>query len=332
MREADRLVGIAPLVKRQVTIHGLPLTALCFMENSQSLNNDFIVAPAAREQFFQEVLQHIFAQSSQWDVINFRNVPHTSLNGDALLKILSERGKRWIKSLTWYDSPYLVPTGNWTDYLASRTTRTRKSLRNIRNGILKSGDVEVANIRTWDEFLRIRDEVFNVARQSWTENLGDSMASPANEAFFNDLACAFAQKGWLDLWTLRLNGTLIAIEFHVKAFEKEHAMRSHYLPKFAALSPGTYLEMQIIKNAFEKKEQVRIYDFCGSFDQYKKKWTDSFVVHHDILIFNERLYSRLIRFHEGTAVPLLKRLFPRDFWNNRLFKAFGIKTDRMKSC
>ncbi|MBK5273436.1 MAG: GNAT family N-acetyltransferase [Desulfuromonadales bacterium] len=331
MWDADRLVGIAPLVLRRVTIHGLPLTALCFMENNQSLNNDFIVAPAARELFFQELLRHLFSQTALWDVIVFRNIPDISINIGALAKTLGETGKKWLKSPTWFDSPYLVPSGAWADYLASRTARTRKSLRKIRNGILKSGDVLVTNFRTPEEFLSVKDEVFNVARQSWSEDRGDSMASPANEAFFSDLGCAFAQKGWLFLWTLRLNGTMVAIELHVKAFAKEHAMRSHYLPKFATLSPGTYLEMQIIKHAFEETEKVRVYDFCGSFEQYKRKWTDTFVAHHNILIFNERLYSRLIRFHEAIAVPLLRRVFPRNFWNSRIFRICGIKTDRMSS-
>jgi CelD/BcsL family acetyltransferase involved in cellulose biosynthesis len=332
MWDADKLVGIAPLMLRRVTIHGLPLTALCFIENNQSLNNDFIVAPAAREMFLHEVLRHFFAQSAQWDVIVFKNIPNTSINSDALVKILDDSGQEWLKTPTWFDSPYLMPTGTWTDFLASRTTRTRKSLRNIQNGMVKSGVVSVVNIRTWEEFLIVKDEVFNIARQSWAENRGDSMASPTNEAFFNDLGYVFAQKGWLSLWILRLNSKMVAIEFHVKAYAKEHAMRSHYLPEFASLSPGTYLEMQIIMNAFEETEKVLVYDFCGSFENYKRKWTDTFIAHHDILIFNERLYSRLIRFHEATAVPVLRRIFPQNFWNSKLFKICGIKTDRMKSC
>lgn len=332
MWDADRLVGVAPLMLRRVTVHGLPLTALCFMENNQSLNNDFIVAPADRELFFREMLRQLTSQSALWDVVAFRNIPETSINCAALLETLDGTGQKWLKSSTWFDSPYLVPAGTWTDFLASRTARTRKSLRNIQNGMFKAGDVTVTNYRTREEFLSVKDEVFNLARQSWAEDQGDSMASPANEAFFSDLAAAFAQKGWLSLWVLRLNGTMLAVEFHVKAYAMEHAMRGHYLPGCASLSPGAYLEMQIIKHAFEETDKVRVYDFCGSFEQYKRKWTDTFVAHHDILIFNNRLYSRLIRFHEGTAVPLLKRLFPRNFWNNRLFRVCGIKTDRMTSC
>ena len=332
MWDADRLVGIAPLMLRRVTIHGLPLTALCFMENNQSLNNDFIVSPADRELFFHELLRYLFSQTSLWDVVVFRNIPENSGNCAALAETLDRAGTRWLKSPTWFDSPYLVPTGTWADFLASRTARTRKSLRNIQNGIVKSGNVSVTSYRTPEEFLSVRDEVFSVARQSWAEDRGDSMASAANEAFFSDLGSAFARKGWLSLWTLRLNGRMVAVEFHVKAYAKEHAMRSHYLPECASLSPGTYLEMQIIKQAFEETERVRIYDFCGSFEPYKRKWTDRFVAHHDILIFNERPYSRLIRFHEAIAVPLLKRIFPRNFWNSRLFRICGIKTDRMKGC
>ena len=307
MWEAGRLVGIAPLMRKQTTLHGLPISAISFIENRNSLHNDFIVVPAARELFLREVLRVLIEETTEWDVVMFNNLPVPSANRASLVKILDELGMKWHQEQT-FNSPYLVLSGSWTDYLASRTSRTRKTLRNIQNSIAKAGEVSVRNIRTWEEFQQVREDLFFVAKHSWTEEIGDSLATSVNEAFFDDLAHSAAAKGWLSVWTLHLNGKMIAFEFHLRACGKDHAMRGSYLPEFAHLSPGTYLEMQILKNAFEDPEKVQKYDFGGSFDSYKRKWTDDAVPHCAISVFNDNMYSRFVTFHETKTVPLAKRV------------------------
>lgn len=307
LRESGKLVGIAPLMRRQTTLHGLPISAIGFIENANSLHNDFIVMPEARELFLQEVLRVLIKETTEWDVIMFNNLPVPSANRGALVKILDEAGMKWHQEQT-FNSPYMMLSGSWTDYLASRTSRTRKTLRNIQNSIAKAGKVSVRNIRAWDEYREIKKDIYYVAKNSWTEKVGDSLATSVNEAFFDDLAHSAAAKGWLSVWTLHLNGKVIAFEFHLKACGKDHAMRGSYSPEYAHLSPGTYLEMQILKNAFEDPEKVQKYDLGGSFDSYKRKWTDDAVPHCAISVFNDSMYSRFVTFHETKTVPLVKRL------------------------
>jgi hypothetical protein len=328
MWDADRLVGIAPLMLRRATVHGLPATVVCFIENNLSLHNDFIVLPAVRELFLKEVLRYLFEHHAQWDAIVLNNLPPTSVNYVTLVKILDETGRKWRQNPTWFDSPYLIPSGTWAEYLANRTTRTRKSLRNIQNSMSKAGEVSVRNIRTWEEFLSVRNDIFTITRQSWAGKTGDTLASPANEAFLEDLARSAAAKGWLSVWALYLNGKMIAIEFHLRANGKEHAMRGHYLPEYADLSPGTFLEMQIIKSIFEDVDRLQKYDFGGSFENYKRKWTDDSISHRAVWVFGDRIYSRFIAFHETITVPLLRRFLPQKLWNNRVFRICGINPNR----
>jgi Acetyltransferase (GNAT) domain len=125
-----------------------------------------------------------------------------------------------------------------------------------------------------------------------------------------------------------LNGTMIAVECHLKGYGKDHAMRGHYLPESARLSPGTFLEMQILKSTFEDANRVKKYDFGGSFDNYKRKWTDDSVPHQAIWVFGGKTYSRLIAFHEKITVPLLRRTFPEKLWHHKIFKIFGISPNR----
>lgn len=251
-------------------------------------------------------MQSFLTTSGQWDVLYLRNLPLNSENYSSLTAILNAEGWSWQQSPNPIDSPYLIPSGDWQQFLAGKTRRTRKALNNIRNRIYKAGKVSVKNIRTWEEFLACKEELFDVAQRSWTEGIGDSLGSPVNRNFFESLAKSAAEKGWLSIWTLNLDDKMIAVEFHLKGYGKEHALRGHYHPDFRSLSPGTFLEMIILEHVFGGEERIRLYDFCGSFENYKKKWTDTFSPHCDIHIFRDTFYSKFVRFLELTVDPWIR--------------------------
>lgn len=310
MYRGDTLLGIAPLMLKKFSFHKLPVRTVGFLQNNQSLHNDFIVVPEFRTIFLEKLIKTLFVQASQWDALYFRNICPESDNFKSLLKVLSTGGLSWRHNPTYYDSPYLIPSGNWSDYFAGRSRRTRKTLKNIQNRMHKAGKVSVRNIRTPAEFLACKEELFDVARQSWTEKLGDSLGSPVNREFFQALAISAASKGWLSIWALYLDDRMIAIEFHLQAYNRVHMMRGHYHPEFASLSPGTYLEMRILEELFEVEKNIKTIDFCGCFDDYKKKWTNTSVPHNDLFVFKEKLYSKYLLFHEFKLVPYLKKAIP----------------------
>lgn len=304
------IAGTIPLMFSRQMSHGFPVRQLGFIENRNSLHNDIIVLPSAREEAFGELLSYIVGLKDRWDILVFKNIPKNSRNYQALVSALKTVKLTW-QELPALDSPYLVPCGSWDEYLLSRSVKTRKTLRNIENKLVKAGRISVKISRTWDEYCEVRDAVYAVAQQSWTARIGDSLSSPENRLFFEDLSREAAARGWLWLWILYLNDKAIAFEYHIRAFGIEHAMRGSYLPEYGHLSPGAYLEMRILKHVFEEADRIRKYDFGGSFDQYKRKWTEDYTPHGDIVIFNGNTYSRILAFHEKHTVPALKKLRDR---------------------
>ncbi|MEJ2648981.1 MAG: GNAT family N-acetyltransferase [Sedimentisphaerales bacterium] len=309
MWEGDSLVGIAPLMWKRYNLHGVKVRRIGFIQNNQSLHNDFIVLPEYRAIFLLQLIQSLFEQSSQWDELYFRNFPLSSENYASLAQILEAEGKSWKQNPNSIDSPYLIPAGGWQAFFSGRSRRTRKSLNNIKNRIRKAGKVSVKNFTTWEEFLSCKEDMFAVVKQSWAERIGDSLVSSVNWKFFEALAYYAAEKGWLSIWALYLDSKMIAVEFHLKGYGKEHALRGHYNPELAALSPGTFLEMSILEHVFTESAGVHVYDFCGSFENYKKKWTDTSNPHCDIHIYKKTVYSKFIRFHELIIEPRIRMIF-----------------------
>jgi hypothetical protein len=310
MWQGDKLVGIAPLMMGKSFFHGLPVKLVGFIQdqNNQSLHNDFVVLPAFKKVFLQSLVRSLFEQTAQWDVIYFRNISTLAENYKSLTDVLSTSEWRWKQRATPYDSPFLFPTGSWDEYFSKRSRITRKNLKNLQNKIHKAGKISVRNIRTWEEFLSCREELYEVAQNSWSEEHNNSFGSLKNRKFFESLSRSAAEKGWLSIWSLSLNEKMIALEYHLRAYGREHALCGHYHHDFATLSPGTYLDMAILMHIFEEKERAKVYDFCGAFDKYKKKWTDSYVPHYDLLIFKDQVYSRYIKFQEFVFVPTIRKV------------------------
>ncbi len=308
MWQGDKLAGIAPLMAGKTSFHGLPVKTIGFIQDHQnhSLHNDFVVLPAHREAFLHGLIRSLFKQHSRWHVVYFRNMATPAENRKALSDALDASGCSWKSKTTHFDSPFLVPMESWDEYFATRSRLTRKNLKNLQNRMHKAGDVSVSHIRTWGDFLSHKEAFYEVAQNSWAEGRCASLASPQNKPFIESLARSAAAKGWLSIWTLSLDSKMIAIEFHLRAYGREHALYGHYHQEFASLSPGTYLEMAILQHIHAEEEKVQVYDLCGAFDSYKKKWTKTFVPHCDILAFKDQAYSNYIKFQEFSFVPFVR--------------------------
>lgn len=307
VRIHGELIGLFPLMLRRISLHGLPVRCLSFPENGNSLHNDFLIRGEQREAVLQELLSHLYRHREGWDVLQLNNMPELSENSSALMKLLCETGRRFQRRPS-FDSPYLEVTGNWQQFLGSRSTRVRKTLRNIENAICRAGSAELLEITTWQGYLEVREDMHQVARHSWTEEVGDSLAQPVNSAFFEELARAASARGSLSIWLLKLNGAAVAFEFHLRSHDTQHALRASFHQDYASLSPGAFLEMQILKQIFEEPRGMRRIDFGGSFDAYKRRWSDSSRKHLSLTVFHDGLYSRVAGFHELATVAALRAL------------------------
>ncbi|HJV66219.1 MAG TPA: GNAT family N-acetyltransferase [Geomonas sp.] len=310
VREGESVVGIVPFMKRRLVLHGVPVSCLGFLENGNSLHNDLLVIPGRREEVLH-ALFYFLQVADSWDVIQLNNMPLSSPNRAAVIDLLLERGLRH-QFRPSFTSPYLeVDQGGWERFLAGRSAAVRKGLRRVARLLDGAGPWQVREVVDWSGFLTAWDAVRQVAQQSWTHAIGDSLATPANASFFRALAETAAAEGALSLWLLEVAVSTVAFEFHLKSAGTEYAMRASYDQRFAQLSPGTFLEMQIVKSLFERQGAIRRLDFGGSFDAYKRRWCENGVPHDCLTIFSDRPYGRITAFHEMETVRVLRELRDR---------------------
>jgi len=292
------------MMLRKKISRGLPVRMLGFMENGNSLHNNFILHPQRKKEALVAIIRYLMGAQSCWDITEFKNIPTESGNWSALEEIITENkilfGQR--KGLI---SPYITIHSDWETYYKSRSTKTRKTLRNIRNRFKRAGNFSVQEINDHATFRNIAPELYDIARNSWTEEIGDSLNSPANRNFFDQLSYIAAEKGWLSVWLLKVKGDPVAFEYHLKYNDTIHGMRASHKKHYSRMSPGVFLDAYIVQQLFEKRDATE-YDLGGSYDYYKEKWTRNCRRHINLHLFNVTLYSRLLYGVEYRLIPAIK--------------------------
>lgn len=308
-KDNDKIIGIAPLMIRKVFFRGLPVKLVSFIENGNSLHNNFIVDKARRTKVLQAIIEELFRRKQEWDLIEINNIPEDSLNIGILRDILIKKSILFAEK-NGLNSPYLKIELDWESYLKRRSGKSRKTLRNIQNRFKKQGDFLIQRIDDLEGYEKVKPQLYDIARNSWMEEIGDSLNSPANRLFFDELSHAASERGWLIIWLLQLNGEPIAFEYHLKYKGKVHALRASHKKTYSNMSPGVFLDYHIIKHLFESRD-IDEYDLGGSADFYKRKWTKDHRNHINVHIFKKSIYSRLLYLYEYALIPLIKRLVRR---------------------
>jgi CelD/BcsL family acetyltransferase involved in cellulose biosynthesis len=168
-------------------------------------------------------------------------------------------------------SPFLAIAGTWEQYLASLSTHRRSELRR------RTRKMEAAGRVTWevhdgnDGLPRLLDEAFSVEAAGWKGRGGTAIASdPAVERFYRRVASWAAERGWLRVASLRLDGRLLAFDLALEAGGRHYLLKTGYDPAFTALSPGLLLRLHMLERAFALG--LESYEFCGAAEPWKLEW------------------------------------------------------------
>jgi len=306
VKEENKLIGIAPMMLKKIFMHGLPVRQLSFIENGNSLHNNFILGTRRKKDVLERIIQYLITEQSCWDVVELKNIPAESENCVALKELLYSN-KILFGQKDALNSPYITLGSDWETFYKSRSSKAKKTLRNIQNRFKKSGSFIVHKIDNYEEFKRVKPELYDIAKNSWTEEVGDSLYSEKNMFFFDELSRFASERGWLAIWLLQLNGESIAFEYHLRYQGRVYGMRASHKKNCGNMSPGVFLDYHIIKQLFENGD-IKEYDLGGSSDFYKRKWTEESRSHVLINIFKKSFYSRLLYMYEYKLIPAIKNV------------------------
>ena len=305
VKDTGKIIAIAPLMISEGKHRGLPVRKLTFMKDDNAAHADFIV-PERKNESISLIIDYLQTHKKLWDIAVLENIIDEFDTYSVLQSELKE------KSMSFYinkaqNSPYISISSDWDTYYADKSSKFRKTLRNMVNRVKRLGEYSIEEYTTQKNLDNILEEIYKISAKSWKGKIqSDISKSTENKNFFSKLSETAAKKGWLSIWLLKVDKKAIVMEYHLNYKKKVYALRSDFDESYNKYSPGSVINYEIIKKYFEK--DITEYDMCGDAYDYKMKWGCETRKHSVLYIFNSNIYSHMIYIMEEKIIGLLRKI------------------------
>ncbi|MGE0465640.1 MAG: GNAT family N-acetyltransferase [Steroidobacteraceae bacterium] len=198
-------------------------------------------------------------------------------------------------------------TGNWADYLATRSSQVRSGMRRKRAILGKTGTVSVDTRRPQPgELPSVFDEALDIEADGWKGSGHSSMRSnDALRGFVVELARRFAETGELQISFLRAGQRAVAMCLLLEFDRRLWEIKIGYRDSARRASPGRLLLWETLRGAFEKG--LRSYEFLGSGDSQQPDWATSSQELHT-LVYYPYSFAGIVALVMDVMSHLLRRL------------------------
>jgi CelD/BcsL family acetyltransferase involved in cellulose biosynthesis len=284
-------IGIVPLMHWSGRLLGLPVRYIGFLGCPSTPWAD-ILTVEGHDLVLEAVLDHL-ARRSDWNIAWLQKLPATSPTLKALESMPPSR-------LLWRCAghiryPYLTIKGGWEHFIKTKNPLARDMNRKVQAQLQRSGDFDFEEHRTVDpqgSLIRELIAIMSSCSQLNRASRGATMCRPL--AFFRELTRRASKNGWLSLWSLRLDGQLIAFEYQLRCHGKAHVLWTGDVPDHRELQPQKILQMVTLRTLFEPPT---IYEYSmGPGLQDDQPWWAT--AHHEavhIEIYRPGFYARMLK-------------------------------------
>ncbi len=269
---SSRLVGLAPLVSTSLRIPGgasLRLIRLLGDGSQDSDNLDMPVRFGYEEECISTLLAYLSSAEVRWDICQFNTLPYDSAAGNVLLAQLNQH--RWTHAISQDPRRAILLPETWGAYLQGLSYNERRNIARYRRSLDARYRVTVDKCSEMNELPVFLEALFELHQKRWVlrGELG-TFASAARRQFYQEVARCFLERGWLELWLLRLNGKAVAAQFDFHYRDAVYALQQGFDPDHHEDRVGNILRASVLEKLIEAG--VRHYDFLGGQNPYKSRW------------------------------------------------------------
>jgi len=304
VREGDRIVGIAPLMRESAVLYALPVRRLALMANDHTPRTDFVVA-GNEDEIYRAIWNSLAGEIDQWDVLQLTQLPHTSRTIPAMSRLASSEH---LPIGTWKstNSPFLELAGTWESYWASLPAKFRS---NVRNRLTRLNQISTPALEILSEKAAISaalDDAWRLEASGWKDKERTSITSdPAVKRFYTLLAERAVDRGWLRLLFLTSGGRRIAVSYSALYDGRLFLVKTGHDREFHACSPFKVLTYLAAQEAYA--QGLREIDFLGDSEPWKHEWTPTVRDHDWLFIFSNSRRARLLHSIKFQMAPEIKK-------------------------
>lgn len=308
-RQEGELVGILPLIAVRGTSSGVrrlelltvPDTQLCDLiardSDAEAIGNAFAAELSARKDWDKLALDYLAPSGacSRW-----------------LLPALQRHRIRTV-SMPMGRNLFVALNGTWEEYYRTRSRRLKKALNLAASRLARVGEVRIdwlePNSEDEDSVRAALAEVIDISARSWKRSTGNSLGEAGPQAFIRALTDGAWRRGWLSVWTIRVDGRPLAMEYQLVWERSVHALRADFAEERDDLSPGSHLFRELLQALFGRR-LARYYLGPGE-NEYKKRWSDEGEPIVRIRAYNRTLHGTLAYWRDEVVKPRARNVRDR---------------------
>lgn len=301
------LASVLPLVLRREGAGPAAIRALEFLAVPDAQLCDLIVGAGDEVAASQAFIRALEARRGAWDILRLRGLPRGAM-GAALADAFRDR--RFIVAALEPDRNLYVPlSDSWDAYYGTRTRSLKKANNLAANRLQKAGEVSIRWIEpgTRPAAKDVEHTVatcVGISARSWKGNIDTGLDKPGPQAFIRRLSERAAERGWLSVWTVSLDGRPVAMEYQLVADGNVYALRADFDAACETISPGSHLSRQLLERMFGRGLQ-RYYMGPGE-NPYKLRWTDQGEALDEVWIYGRTMRGRAVALWERLLKPALR--------------------------
>ena len=299
-----RLRGILPLMWQKGLRGRLSLRCLRFPDSIHVARTGLAHCGGEEGHEAVRALWEAMKRVRGWDVIDLPFVVEG--NGfDELAACALADGFRTVRRYMWHSLHVSV---GWSKdehpwWMAWTRPKFRSNLRRVRGHLVRRGELTLHHVATADP--SALEAFFAIEGSGWKRKEGTAIAcDPSVRQFYEEIARAAAQSGYLSLDFLELNGTPIAGHFGLCLNGRYMVLKAGYDERYHRYSPGQVLVHEILNSSRGLNE----FDFVGPATWDETRWARTRRTHYGISIFKRTVYGELAYLARFGAKARLKSL------------------------
>ena len=304
VRDDDRIVGIAPLMREHAVVYGLPVRRLALVANDHTPRTDFVVAGDEID-VYRAIWNSLACEMDRWDVLQLTQLPRTSPT-IAAMSGLASADQLPIGTWKSSDSPYLELGGTWERYWESLSPKFRSNVRNRLTRLTQIGEPALEILSDSPAIASACDDVWRLEASGWKDKEGTSIGSDAKvQKFYTLLAERGADRGWLRLLFLTVGGKRIAVSYSAVYDGRLFLLKTGHDREFHACSPFKLLTYFAAQDAYARG--LREIDFLGDAESWKQEWTSAARGHDWLFVFSRSRRARLLHSIKFQMAPEIRK-------------------------
>lgn len=303
-------VGVAPLRIETVAQYGVRFRECRFLTVPDAQLCSIICADAHRRHVCAALAAFLIEQKPRWDVLRLAKLdPSTGVVGE-LEQAFRHYGLS-VRTQQCGANHGVDLCDDWPSYYARRSRRLKKGNNLVHNRLHKRySKVEVIQhhheLQAGVQLDQLMDTLEIISSNSWKTHTGLTLDNAGPSRFIRTLSDSAANNRWLSVWLLQLDGEPVAFEYQLVHGGCVYALRADYRNDYEDVSPGTYLNWQILHRLFET-EHHHYFMGPGS-NPYKARWAETESALLETHIYAGSLRARMLHSVNERLKPAARRL------------------------